>query len=220
MSRVFEALTKGSEEKQRQAQRPAEKIESAEEPVDEKKASSEQHFRTNGTVSSVNTPVGETHVKFFWDELRPLLGTIAAFSFFINLLFLVPAIFMLQVFDRVLSSNSQETLLVLLAGTGVALLILLLLDYVRNRLQNVLGNIVDERLSPPVVNAIVAKAARAPHRREHGGYPRRRGPAQRVCRQWLDRGVRRALGRGVRAGDLGVPPRLGSWRRAVPPSSC
>ena len=78
----------------------------------------------------------------------------------INLLFLVPAIFTLQVFDRVITSNSQETLLVLLAGTGVALVILLLLDYVRNRLQNVLGNIIDERLSPPVVNAIVARTAR------------------------------------------------------------
>lgn len=103
-------------------------------------------------------------MKSMWEELRPLLRTIAVFSFFINLLFVVPAMFTLQVFDRVLSSNSQETLLVLLIGTGVALLILLLLDYVRNRLQNVLGNIVDERLSPPVVNAIVANTARDPHR--------------------------------------------------------
>ena len=31
-------------------------------------------------------------MKFLWDELRPLLGTIAAFSFFINLLSLVPAL--------------------------------------------------------------------------------------------------------------------------------
>ena len=102
-------------------------------------------------------------MKSLWDELRPLLRYIAAFSFFINLLFLVPAIFTLQVFDRVIPSNSQETLMVLLAGTGIALFILLLLDYVRNRLQNVLGNIVDERLSPPVVNAIVAKTARMPN---------------------------------------------------------
>ena len=97
-----------------------------------------------------------------WSELRPLLAYIAAFSFIINLLFLVPAFFTLQVFDRVISTNSHETLLVLLAGTGVALLILLLLDYVRTRLQNVVGNLVDERLSPPVVSAIVARAARSP----------------------------------------------------------
>lgn len=102
-------------------------------------------------------------MRFLWDELRPLFGYLAAFSFVINLLFLVPALFTLQVFDRVISSRSQETLLVLLVGTGVALLILLVLDYVRNRLQHVVGNLVDERLSPPVVNAIVARRARAPH---------------------------------------------------------
>jgi ATP-binding cassette subfamily C exporter for protease/lipase/ATP-binding cassette subfamily C protein EexD len=102
-------------------------------------------------------------VRFLWNELRPLLFCLAAFSFVINLLFLVPAIFMLQVFDRVITSRSQETLLVLLVGTGVALFILLVLDYVRNRLQAVVGNIIEEQLSPPVVHAIVRKAARAPH---------------------------------------------------------
>ena len=101
-------------------------------------------------------------MKTLWMELRPLLLYIAAFSFFINLLFLVPAFFTLQVFDRVISTSSHETLLVLLAGTGVALFILLLLDYLRTRLQNVVGIMVDERLSPPVVNAIVERAARAP----------------------------------------------------------
>ena len=99
-------------------------------------------------------------MKTLRDELRPLLGYLALFSFFINLLFLVPAIFTMQVFDRVIPSNSGETLIVLVIGTGVALLILLLLDYLRNRLQNVLGNLVEERLSPQVVKAIVAKAAR------------------------------------------------------------
>ncbi len=95
-------------------------------------------------------------------ELRPMLRHLAGFSFVINLLFLIPALFTLQVFDRVLPSNSSETLLVLLLGTGIALLLLLLLDYVRYRLQNVVGSIVDERLSPPVVSAIVARAARSP----------------------------------------------------------
>lgn len=102
-------------------------------------------------------------MKGLWKEMRSQLGSIAAFSFFINLLFLVPAIFMLQVFDRVLPSNSRETLLVLLLGGGVALLLLMLLDYVRGRLQNLLGAIIDEQLSPPVVTAVVAQAARTPH---------------------------------------------------------
>lgn len=100
-------------------------------------------------------------MKPLLSDLRPLMGAIAAFSFVINLLFLVPAFFTLQVFDRVISTNSMETLVVLLAGTAVALLILMLLDYIRTRLQNVLGNLVDEQLSPPVVQAIVARAARS-----------------------------------------------------------
>ncbi len=72
-------------------------------------------------------------MKSLQAELRPLLRYLAVFSFFMNLLFLAPAIFMLQVFDRVLPTSSQETLTVLLVGTALALGILLLLEYVRTR---------------------------------------------------------------------------------------
>jgi ATP-binding cassette subfamily C exporter for protease/lipase/ATP-binding cassette subfamily C protein EexD len=98
-------------------------------------------------------------MKRLWDELRPLLATLAGLSFFINLLYLVPAVYMMQVFDRVLPSNSQETLLVLLLGTGGALLVMLAIDYVRTRLQHLVGTLIDERLSPPVVKTVVAAAA-------------------------------------------------------------
>lgn len=96
-----------------------------------------------------------------WRDLRALLGYIGLFSFCTNLLYLVPALFMLQVFDRVLSTGSIETLQVLLAGTAVALVIMLLLDYLRASLQTVLGNLVEERLAPPVVTALVERAAGA-----------------------------------------------------------
>src|SRR4051812_16915483 len=89
---------------------------------------------------------GGPDMKGLWTELRPLMGAIAAFSFVINLLFLVPAFFTLQVFDRVISTGSHETLVVLLAGTAIALLILMMLDYVRSRLQNVIGSLLDEQL--------------------------------------------------------------------------
>jgi PrtD family type I secretion system ABC transporter len=97
-----------------------------------------------------------------WAELKPLLLRVALFSFVINLLYLVPALFTLQVFDRVIPTNSVDTLLVLLAGVGAALAILFVLDYVRLRLQHLTGNIIDARLSPPVVHAVVTAAARAP----------------------------------------------------------
>lgn len=90
---------------------------------------------------------------------RPLLH-VAGLSFFVNLLLLVPALFMLQVFDRVLASQSGETLLVLVIGVAVALGLLLALDYLRARLQGVAGNIVAESLWPIVTKIVVAQGAR------------------------------------------------------------
>jgi len=90
---------------------------------------------------------------------RPLLH-VAGLSFFVNLLLLVPALFMLQVFDRVLASQSGDTLLVLLLGVGIALALLLALDYLRSRLQGVAGNLVGEALSPTVARITVAQGAR------------------------------------------------------------
>ena len=89
---------------------------------------------------------------------RPLLH-VAGLSFFVNLLLLVPALFMLQVFDRVLASQSSETLLMLMVGVGVALAMLLALDYLRSRLQGVAGNLVGEALSPAVTKIVVAQGA-------------------------------------------------------------
>jgi PrtD family type I secretion system ABC transporter len=89
---------------------------------------------------------------------RPLLH-VAGLSFFVNLLLLVPALFMLQVFDRVLASQSGETLLVLTIGVGIALSLLLVVDYLRARLQGVAGNIVAESLSPAVTKIVVAQGA-------------------------------------------------------------
>ena len=90
---------------------------------------------------------------------RPLLH-VAGLSFFVNLLLLIPAIFMLQVFDRVLASQSRDTLLVLTLGVGIALALMLALDYLRSRLQGVAGNLVAEALSPTVAKILVAQGAR------------------------------------------------------------
>ncbi len=45
--------------------------------------------------------------------LRPLIGLAAAASLLLNLALTVPALYMLQVFDRVFASRSVETLVML-----------------------------------------------------------------------------------------------------------
>jgi len=99
---------------------------------------------------------------------RPLLF-VGGFSFFVNLLLLAPALFMLQVFDRVLTSQSRETLLVLLLGVAVALGLMLMLDYLRSRLQGVAGNLIAEQLSPVVAKVMLAHTARRAERAPREG---------------------------------------------------
>lgn len=53
--------------------------------------------------------------------LRPLKGhfiSAASFSFFINMLMIVPAIYMLQVYDRAVGSRSYETLVYVVRAYG------------------------------------------------------------------------------------------------------
>ena len=90
---------------------------------------------------------------------RPLLA-ICVFSCAINLLMLVPALFMLQVFDRVLASGSGATLTALLVGAAVAFALILLLDQVRSAMQGLLGTILGDALLPRVAREVLARRSR------------------------------------------------------------
>jgi len=99
--------------------------------------------------------------------VRDLIGGIrryfiyaGAFSLLINVLLLVPAIYMLQVFDRVLSSRSEETLVMLSVGALVALSVMAALDVLRARLLAVCGVVLDRQLGPQVLQGLLAQTAR------------------------------------------------------------
>src|SRR5437763_15914865 len=82
------------------------------------------------------------------------------FSLAINALLLVPPIYMLQVFDRVLTSRSEETLVYLTIGGVTALVVMALLDMVRARLLGVAGAALDRTLGPRVRDGLLAQTAR------------------------------------------------------------
>ncbi len=70
---------------------------------------------------------------------RGLLLSIGLFSIFVNLLMLTGPIFMLQVYDRVLGSGSEETLLALFLLMVALYAIMGVLDYIRGRVSARIG---------------------------------------------------------------------------------
>ncbi|TNE38087.1 MAG: type I secretion system permease/ATPase [Alphaproteobacteria bacterium] len=84
-------------------------------------------------------------------EARRGFVPVAVFSLFFNLLMLVSPIYMMQVFDRVLTSGRTETLLVLTAIAMVALLVLGQMDTYRQRLLTRIGVWLDQTLALPVL---------------------------------------------------------------------
>lgn len=88
-------------------------------------------------------------------QCAPHMIAILIFSFFYNLLFLAPALFMIQVYDRVLSTRGLETLLFLCLVLGGALATLGIMDWVRNRVLARASLRLDEALSPVLIRHVV-----------------------------------------------------------------
>ncbi|TVP74029.1 MAG: type I secretion system permease/ATPase [Rhodobacteraceae bacterium] len=84
---------------------------------------------------------------------RSLLWVIGAISVVTNLLMLTGPIFMLQVYDRVLSSQSEATLVVLTGLVAFLYLMFGLLDHARARIAARLGAQLQARLDRPLFSA-------------------------------------------------------------------
>jgi PrtD family type I secretion system ABC transporter len=93
-------------------------------------------------------------------NIARLIRLVAGFSLVMNVLWLAPALFGMQVFDRVLTSQSRETLMVLVAGLCVAFFLAGTLDYLRGRFQAVMGNMVNDTLAPEITRLTLAEAAK------------------------------------------------------------
>lgn len=97
----------------------------------------------------------------FLKRIRPFVLLAAAASFVLNLALLVPALYMMQVFDRVFASRSIETLVMLSAFVALALTLGYFVDTVRTRALAWAGRLLDRELSPAALAATLRSAAAA-----------------------------------------------------------
>ena len=93
------------------------------------------------------------------ESCRPHLVAAAVFSFFLNLLFLAPAIYMLQVYDRVVATGGKTTLLFITLALAVALLTMSALDAIRARLLVKASLRLDASLAPRILNRMIASGS-------------------------------------------------------------
>lgn len=90
-------------------------------------------------------------------QCRPTLLWVLGFSLFVNALMLVPALYMLQVYDRVITTGSRETLLLLTLVVLFLMAVMGFLDVVRSRLLVRIGNRLDARLGGRLHQAVFAR---------------------------------------------------------------
>ncbi|MFZ4534780.1 type I secretion system permease/ATPase [Propionivibrio sp.] len=90
---------------------------------------------------------------------RSSLLMLWVFSIFFNLLVLTLPLYMLGVFSNVLTSRSQDTLVLLTMAATIALLIQGALDFIRSRLLIRVGVTLDADLTPHVLESIIRNAA-------------------------------------------------------------
>ena len=101
-------------------------------------------------------------LQLAFKKYRTAFAATMVFSFFSNLLMFVGPIYMLQIYDRVLSSRNETTLIALSVIAISLLLSYGLLEYTRTRLLVRAGLQFDEVLANPVFHRVVKQSIVAP----------------------------------------------------------
>jgi ABC-type protease/lipase transport system fused ATPase/permease subunit len=100
----------------------------------------------------------------FARHLRPFVLLAGAASLVLNVALLAPALYMVQVFDRVFASRSVETLAMLTIAALLALALGYCMDTVRAGALAWAGAALERRLSPAALGEALRQAAAAPGR--------------------------------------------------------
>jgi ATP-binding cassette, subfamily C, bacterial len=93
---------------------------------------------------------------------RQAVAVAFLFSAFVNLLMLTAPLYMLQVYDRVLVSRSEETLLALTLLMAFLFLVMGVLDHARGRIMARVGARLQQALDARVLSAAIRRLTVAP----------------------------------------------------------
>ncbi|MGO4437462.1 type I secretion system permease/ATPase [Rhizobium sp. RAF56] len=113
------------------------------------------------TTTLTHAQRSPTHLVVALRACAGAFGLVFLYSCGYNLFLLAPSIYLLQIYDRVLSSRSADTLLMLTLVIAVAVVVGSLLDIVRRAALSRIGSWLDHRLRPCVLTASFEYAARA-----------------------------------------------------------
>lgn len=102
-----------------------------------------------------NDTNGRAELKEIRRKSRSLFWLVALFSVFVNILMLTAPLYMLQIYDRVLGSRSEETLLALSVLVAFLFLVMGLLDYSRGRILARIGAKFQANLDQRVFSAVL-----------------------------------------------------------------
>ena len=104
------------------------------------------------------TPAKKSELRAALGSAKPAFVGVGMFSGLINILMLTGALFMLEVYDRVLPSRSVPTLVALCVLAAMLFTFQALLDTVRGRLLVRIGGHIDAQLGPRVYDATIRLA--------------------------------------------------------------
>jgi ATP-binding cassette subfamily C protein len=105
------------------------------------------------TMAAAETAKGRAELREARAENRRLFVAVMVFSALVNLLMLTGPIYMLQIYDRVLGSQSVETLVALSVIVVFLFLVMGMLDHARSRITARIGARFQERLDRRVFSA-------------------------------------------------------------------
>lgn len=103
-------------------------------------------------------PLQQAYAKY-----RAIFGATIMFSFFVNLLMFVGPLYMLQIYDRVLSSRNEFTLIVITAISIALLVTYGLLEFVRSRMLVRAGLQFDNVISRPLFDRVARMQLQNPN---------------------------------------------------------